>query len=936
MIVGLGQAVTLLAGAVLSMVVAPVEAQMNTRTTLERDFLSYGQGIEYQNYAFEPFAPFPLFGWEIARYDRLGNYIMQGRVGMALDEQRPGLSRVDGLRYEAYYEVGAVFNYAVMRDSYKGANYALLAVMGNDVFDAEPVRTQFSPLTLNMTRFTGVRLDISGPKNKGTLIYSRGAGDRQRFSFFTMGRQERSPVILWGGHWQTQVGGALRLGSTFVNQHIIDAASGQGSVMRGDVPYDLDPPSIIVVRVVDDSPNDPTAPAAVYQVSVVVHGRAADGDNRAYTGDAALTSAVVEYDPGLAATLLEGRSVNDHYQAAGTGEKVEFLFTMPADFTPHRADFVARVGGDYRIQVRQEHVHTYIHAITGREVSRDHIWPSQPRATAFESASFARGMSLRYPVDFKFPEEVPAYTVARANGAPRHLTPQEVRFEYGIPTAQSLASLHLHFDHGGWRVEGEVAANRQDFKFPVRQGDRHRKDVMAHWLTATRRLPTLGSVRPYLGFELFRLPPDYSGNYDARRGGTVFYTSVAVAPPNTSITQEFDLFDDNDDGDHWPDEFPDDTGLSTRRGAGVFPGLDENADNIPDTDQNMNGIPDWQEPFLFFWSDPPEFIYDIDMNNNGLPDLTENDDEPDYPYRRDKRGYHSFLRLDTPLPYLRRLGFGYYRSREIASGGEAQSAYMRFEAGGSPGPASRIDIMGDAKRVKDSIPAPCFIWRTTTDFWANQNVIQETERGTWRLIDVKPPDPDPMTMRNSTVGTVFMGADLGFRSSVNVRLRHKLIVNRQHADNFADGSVQEANTLSRVTLSSRVEYRRTVLGRVSTIARAKHLYWRDSGYIGYTEPARQHWYTFGPLFEASLPLTDKTTLVAGREGIPGVLSIRHRDRLVEGRDYDRDTTVFMLRNFSNYIGWRIATEIGFQVSRLRTGAGDMKESTFFVESFFGW
>ncbi len=909
-----------------------LDAQINTRTVLERDYLNYGNPVQYRNYAFEPFAPSPTFGWAVPRYDRLGNYLMQGRVTLAVDEQRPGLSRIEGLKFQGYYEIGAIFNYAVLRDSYLGASYSLLVLMGNDVFQAEPVKTQFSPLTLNMTRYTGVRLDVNGPKNKSTFIYSKGAGDRKRFSFFTMGRREQSPVILWGGHWDTQVGGALRLGSSFVNQHILDATSGEGSVLRGDVPYDLAAPTVIVVRVVDDSPEDLTSPAAAYKVDIVMWGTDENGEAMALTSDPALASPEVALDGRLASEILVGRRVGDHLEAAGRDEMIEFAFTVPEDFVPSRADFVATVGGDYRIQVRQGHVHSYIHSITKRQVRRNHAWPSPSRKAAFEQAAFSSGISLRYPVDFKFPEQEPAYTVERSDGTARDLDPEVVRFEYGIPTAQTLASVDAHFDYGGWKIDGEVATNMQDFMFPVRNGHRDQKRVYAYYMTASRELPFLKSRHPKIGVEVFRLAPDYGGNYDSRRGGAVFFTGVSVAPPNVSITQEFDLFDDNDDGDQWPDEFPDDTGLSEVKDGGVYPGLDENGDNIPDTDQNSNSIPDWDEPFLFFWGDPPQFIYDIDMNNNGLPDLTENDDEADYPYRRDQKGYHSFLRFGAALPYVSRLGAGYYRTEEMAGGGRARSRYLRFEAGGSPNPASILTLKGDLKWVEDSIPDASYIWKTTGNLWANQNVVQDTESGSYTLLDLVPPDPDPMVMRNSTVGTLHLDAKLNFRQSVQVRLRNKVVINRQHEDEFADGTAQESNTQSRVTLSSRVQYQLS-LGAATVYARAKHLYWRD---VGYSKAGRQRWSTFGPLFEVNLPLTEKSAVVAGQEGVPWLLPIAHREHYDEGRDFDRWTSVLLVRTMSHYIGWRVATEIGVQVERLDAGGLDVSNRTFFIETFFGW
>jgi hypothetical protein len=165
-----------------------------------------------------------VFGWEVPRYDRLGRYVMEGRVMLSADEQRPGLSKFEGLKFETgnVFQVGADFNYQVMQDSYRGRSYALMILLSSSEVSTAPVKAQFTPLTLNMNRYTGVRFDVSGSKNKTTFLYTKGAGARQRFSQFEVGRDDRSPVILWGGHWQTQVGSALRLGTTFVNQHILD------------------------------------------------------------------------------------------------------------------------------------------------------------------------------------------------------------------------------------------------------------------------------------------------------------------------------------------------------------------------------------------------------------------------------------------------------------------------------------------------------------------------------------------------------------------------------------------------------------------------------------------------------------------------------------------------------------------------------------------
>ena len=84
----------------------------------------------------------------------------------------------------------------------------------------------------------------------------------------------------------------------------------------------------------------------------------------------------------------------------------------------------------------------------------------------------------------------------------------------------------------------------------------------------------------------------------------------------------------------------------------IFPGWDENNDFISDFNQNDNStitnyIPDYEEPFLRYAVDRPEYLFGIDLNNNGWIDRFEDDDLPDYPYKVDRRGYNAFLGVDA-------------------------------------------------------------------------------------------------------------------------------------------------------------------------------------------------------------------------------------------------------------------------------------------------
>ena len=131
------------------------------------------------------------------------------------------------------------------------------------------------------------------------------------------------------------------------------------------------------------------------------------------------------------------------------------------------------------------------------------------------------------------------------------------------------------------------------------------------------------------------------------------------SPENTRLL--YDFVEDNDDNDRHPDQrrirqgalVPqrvtqlrsfDERGIADPE---VFPGYDENGDFISDFNQNNNPerpnfFPDYDEPFLRYRSDRPEFLFGIDLNNNSWPERFENDDEPDYPYKKDHWGYNLF------------------------------------------------------------------------------------------------------------------------------------------------------------------------------------------------------------------------------------------------------------------------------------------------------
>ncbi|MBM3276651.1 MAG: hypothetical protein FJY95_01015 [Candidatus Handelsmanbacteria bacterium] len=907
---------------------APAQGQPLTASDPEREFLHVGDAIDYEGYGLNTYTRPPIHSRRVPRYDRMGNFLMVGDLAYAVDERRPGLSRFSGLPRDVYW--GKIsLNYAVLRDAYKGTGYSLMVLTANPDIDArqlaEAVRTRFSPLTMSIGRFAGVRLDARGLRNQSTFVFSRGASERKRFSFFAPARYERSPVILWGGHWQSTVGAALKVGTTFVNQHLIDAASKAGGIFRGNIPYPMKPPKTLFVRLTSDLPDDPQVVAVGQGVSILLTAIGEGGVQRTLTGDPALAVGGVELDPRLAPAVT-GRRVGDHYEAQGRDERVEFAFSLPANLEPVKIEFAAAVGGDYRLGIRQ--VHEFV-SEDGTRTSQG-AWPATGEAIRFERA-FLTKFDPRYPTDFKFPEKDPVYTVARARGRGDQSL-QVVRFDYGVPTAQTLASTDFSFQYKDYTLGGEVAFNVQDLKFPVPQGRRHQRDYLAYFLKGSGELPYLPErFRAQVGGEVFAIPAAYSGGYDAKRGGSIFSTEVATSPQGP-VSQEFDLYDDNDDNDQWPDDHPNDSALSDINDAGVFPGLDEDGDNVIDTDRNGNGRPDWAEPFMAFGADPPEFVYDLDFNNNDLPDMTENDDEPDYPYRRGQRGAHGFVGLPGLLPGGGRLGVGHYRMKAPFSGGESRGKYLRLNAVLDRENLGQLRIENLLKRVEDHIPDPSYIWKVGDDPSVNMLVVQSQERTTiGNLLDMRPPDPDPMLMRNSTVNTLYLESKVQPLPGMEVLGRNKLMVNRQHADRFDEGGGQADHTLYRWTLSNRVSYGRELGPRLRTNLKLKHLFRWDRGY---GSPAR--FSVLEPVVEVFYTLSPKVQLHAGQDGWP-LFPFRYTDLEEGANSFERRTSLVLVKVDWSYWGWIMTSETGMQwESRRVEDQKQLGQRTFFFELYVGF
>lgn len=902
-----------------------------------RSFLFGGDGVGYQNYAETRYIAYdkgvtsfnevkatgrPLITRNV-RWDRLGNYMGSGyqRI-MTFEESRSG-SDFSGYSYIDHRRL----TFLIGHYTYKSLHWT--ATVGNGVTGSY-VRTIFTPLTLTNSLHNVARLDLNyRERDRATLFYARGGqqGATQLFSEWASGEGndawDGSPVLQYGGHWQRSLGDYASFGATLVNQVMQQPASSRADPWRGDLPYQMLAPHTIRVFVADDSPEEAARDAVVYDVDILLEGER-DGQTVRLTsldGDA-------DHDPSLEAAAQGGTPRADGGRRASGDDPVTFTFRLPADVTTRSVRFVADVAGDYRIGVRQTHEFFQVDR-RGNASLEPMQWPA-----SFNSSEAPNRRVHKWYVGS---DVEPYYTLVRSSGRSDGANRKLVTFDYGLPTGQSLASVNGRAELVGLQVDGEVAHNMRHLMFPVgnNEGQRSAQRAWAWWLKGVRDLPFGLAV----GGEIYRMEPDYAGGYDSYRGGMAFHVDQQDGPGGRveSVTQEFPLHEDNDDHDRFPDEHSNDSATAQPRelypgfpNAQVYPGLDENSDNIPDVDRNENFIVDWEEPFLTYDSEPPEFSYGIDFNNNSVPDYRENDDKPDYPYPRDQRGRHLFVRLERLGPYGDALSLGHFVSRQIVGGGRSRATYARygFERRRLGTGHVRVDI--DLKRVRDNIADHTFIYQVPPDDLEAINWLNKPDGPPERAGFVRPATPDELRMRDSVVLTSFV--DTEWQAPRDVRLSNSLLWFRNDQARIDDPvAPQTADVHTRFAVVNKADVTWTHRAlRLTPKFKHRTIYEAFDN----DQQARTSYSDFIPIVSAELRLTPRTSLQAGAQGLP-LLPYRRWDRVNKDATWSQTDYLCMLHITSEYFGIRDnSIYVGYQRTRRdfdRPQRPDQAQSVLFVE-----
>jgi len=815
-------------------------------------------------------------------YDLYGNYITRGQL---IYDWRVSAPQTAGSNLFKTTNFSSWFSSVVIASDQKG-QYAYALTIG------DRIRTTLTPMTFSKPTFAGIQLDLATDKYEATFLASRpsspGATGSLTATSTGGGRERSNDTNLIGGRGTVQVGDFVKLGATYLSafnaQTKGQAFQGNpfgGTLTEGQNNADV---SRIEVRLSDDSPEDGIAGAAYFQEEMII--TTIDGEkysNRRRIGD----NNILDFHPSV-----QGGFRREGFLAADGNEVIALVYDLEGpqyrnSFGPQpeqikSIEFLMLLANDYRIDVT-----------SNRQLNSN----GQPVLLS---------------------DGIPERTV-RADGNVKDGSNQRfVRVNYGLPVANEIFGVTLDVtDVAGFYLSAEWDRNRQHFRYPRRSEidvTKHRafnNAADAWFLNVYKR------AYPYYAFgEVYNVDPDYSTS--SYLAGTQNDAADINYDDDTRFVYEF--VDDNDDQDRNPDWLRSNFSQDNR----VFPGYDENNDFVNDFNQNdselrQNSVPDYDEPFLRYASDRPEFLFGVDMNNNGIIDRFENDNLPDYLYKRDRRGYNIYA--GSQLGPEARLTFGRVDERQLADNRSNTSNYFMLTYDRDFARKGRIQIFNNLRRVQDSIRDDVIEW-----------VVRDGSRGAFV------PYTDPLPLRDGWANTAYLGYQY---NSDRFRFKNRVkweVINQSDYGDRPIGEQDVRESASFFGVLNKLDYTFDV-GIVKLQPRLKSEFQRNRPSLKEDSQVRIATTELSELFSliARVPILSRTEL---QTGVEYLLVEQFREELEDNQlRSDRTELVYALQFTNNvdYQGYNLWTQAGFRVARIDRASAEKArtETAMFVTVYAG-
>jgi hypothetical protein len=842
---------------------------------------------QYTNYAREPYRRYFSQAQEGDYfYDIYGRYLTKGWLVYDWRQRQPTSSQGSGLlkpsgRFDSW------FNKLLVSTDTKGQHH--LSVTVGDL-----INTTLTPMTFRKTRFNGVQFDYAADRLQATILMSRIS-----LPVHQIAPGVRVPIVtenftnLLGFRGEWKLHDSVRLGATYVNAHNDRAQSDRGGnpfkgkLTNGQLENRI---NWIIVRVTDDSPADGVGGPTVFSQDIEIRTKIGDRD-----------TVLVGSEIGFLPQPVGGITRNGFPVAEGAGSEGEITYRY--NFSAEDPDITA-----LEDIIQDADLVNNITAVKFRFLLNNDYRVDV--ASDVQTDNEALGAQPQF------------LNVARAAGNVKDNSNQRwVVFDYGLPTATQVFGVTLEVtDVAGFRVYGEFNVNHQFRQYPniARKIHHSTSGVLGDRAATGWMLNISRDFYPFFFFgEAFGMDAEYSTtSFLVDQGGRIDYSGDEEARSEFV----YDLVDDNDDNDIRLDQRRDKEGLAD---DAVFPGLDENNDFISDFNQNNtpvrpNFIPDYEEQFLRHYVDRPEYVFAVDLNNNGWGERFENDDEPDYPYKRDRRGYNAHLGAWI-TPELKWFA-GQERVERLSTGARNLTRYALLAYERNLPRWGNAAFYNMFKLVQDDIADDIVQW-----------VEARPELG--RPVDSPgsmKPIADPLAMRDALVNRLWAGFEGKSWKGINTegKFIHEII--RQRDEGALDRAGRPiARTTRRLGLINRVDYL-FPMGKIVVQPRFKHeLFMDDTPYnfarlSGDPTAERQDWSGIFSLL-ARRSFLNNVMLQLGIERLvfrdftqDEVAADLQPSGLLVGAttgDYDETSLALQLSVSTPYLGYSLKTLMGLRVTR---------------------
>ena len=675
----------------------------------------HGQQWEYTNYARRQYQRYQSPNQEGDYfYDGFGDLVAQGWMIYDWRQVQPRIAESSRILKSTRFTNW--FDRQVIAVDSKG-DYSFSIMVGDEI------NTTLTPMTFRKAGFNGVMANLANSRARVTGLFSRISSpvlveDR------ALSDERTNYTNLVAGRAEVNVTPQFILGVNFVNSHTTNGERKgfEGNPLKGNLATGQlrEPVRSVLVRLSDDSPEDGHGGAALLARDIEI--------TTTLTRPSALDpSVLVERDTviigsiaGFDAAEIQGGTLRNGLLTADGSESIVLRYV----FSPGAGDSEA---GTLRLLLQAPPFNL-------------NLAEAENAVAAISNVRFRMVLANDYRVEMSSDRQtgrgVPQFRlVTRANGnIQNQVNGSEVVFDYNLPTANLIYGLSAELrDVGGFDFYGEVNVNTQFGKYPALPARTEHRAIAGSagdkkalgWLAnlAWSKGPWSASL------EGFGMDDSYTTSVQPVNATGI----LDYSPESTNLL--YDFVDDNDDNDRHPDQrrfnqgslVPQQVGESILDRGGVadpevFPGYDENGDFISDFNQNHSSVrtsflPDYDEPFLRYASDRPQFLFGIDMNNNNWIDRFENDNLPDYPYKKDHWGYNGSAAVDLAPDIV--LTVGQLREKKRKADEENLTIYGILTTERDMPGRGRLRFFDMIKLAQDDIEDPLSQWIVASEVFGD-------------------------------------------------------------------------------------------------------------------------------------------------------------------------------------------------------------------------